>query len=337
MKAIIVCVLVLLGALALGLFYCSNMPGQSPPTSTAALTPEESEISENLQTGCEELAHLIGQRNTIRMQGLDRSREFIARRLGRSNLRLKETAFTSRGEHSVNLEVQIEGTSAKDQILVVGAHYDTASYSPGAGDNASGVVMLLEIARLIAARPHERTIQLVFFDRGSGRFAGTDDTGSYAWATEAKRQNMKIAAMISIDSIGMYLDEPGSQGGPFPLNLCYPDQGNFVFFAGDFGSRQLVQACVQNLRTQGGVPCEGITLPGFLPWLAHSDHYPFAQNDWPSLIVTDTGPMRNTEQGEMTDTFDRLNYPRMAMVTSRLVKLIERLSQRSSSATGSLN
>lgn len=337
LKAILVSVLVLLCAVALGLFYCSSMPGESPPTSTNPLTPEESEVSENLKTGCEELAHLIGQRNTVRMQGLDRTREFIARRLGRSSLRPKETAFTSRGEYSVNIEVEIEGTTAKDQILVVGAHYDTASYSPGADDNASGVAMLLEIARLVGARPHDRTIQLVFFDRGSGRFAGTDDTGSFAWAAEAKRQNKKIAAMISIDSIGMYFEEAGTQSGPFPLSLCYPDQGNFVLFASDFGSRQLVQACVENFRTQGGFPCEGLTLPGFIPWLSHSDHHPFGQNDWPSLVVTDTGPNRNSEHGQMTDTFDRLNYDRMALVTVRLSKLIERLSQRSSSSTGSLN
>lgn len=337
MKAILVCVLVLLCALTLGLFYCTSMPGQSPPTSATALTPEETEISENLKIGCEELAHLIGQRNTIRMQGLDRCREFIVRRLARSNLRPKETAFTSRGEHSVNLEFEIEGTTSKDEFLVIGAHYDTASYSPGADDNASGVAMLLEIARLAGTRSHDRTIQFLFFDRGSERFAGTDDTGSFAWAAEAKKQNKKIAAMISLDSVGMYLDEPGSQGGPFPLNLCYPDLGNFVFFASDFGSRQLVQGCVQNFRTQGGFPCEGITLPGFLPGLSHSDHYPFGEHDWPSMVVTDTGPYRNTEQGEMTDTFDRLNFDRMALVTTRLVKVIERLSQRSSSSTGSLN
>ena len=337
MKAILVCVLVLLCAVALSLFVCTSMPGQSPPTATTPLTPEESEISESLKKGCEELAHLIGQRNSVRMQGLDKAREYLGRRLTRANFRPKETAFSSRGEQATNLEVELEGTTAKDQILVLGAHYDTASYSPGADDNASGVAMLLEIARLLAVRSHDRTIQIVFFDRGSGRYAGTDDSGSYAWAAEAKKQNKKIAAMISLDSVGMYLDEDGSQSGPFPLSVCYPGQGNFLLFASDFSSRQLVQACVQNFRTQGGQPCEGLTLPGFIPWLSHSDHYAFGQNEWPSLVVTDTGPYRNTEHGLMTDTYDRLNYDRMARVTVRLVKLFERLSQRSSSSTGSLN
>lgn len=337
LKTLIACVLVLVGAVALALFYCSSMPGESPPRSKAALTEEEKEVSERLKDQCEELAHQIGQRSTIRMQGLDRAREYIERRLARSTLRAKEVAFSSRGEQAVNLEVEVEGMTTRDEILVVGAHYDTASYTPGADDNASGVSMLLEIARLVGARGHDRTIQFVFFDRGSTRFAASDDSGSYAWAAGAKKLNKKIVGMISIDSVGMFLDAPASQKGPFPLTLCYPDQGNFLLFASDFGSRQLVQACVQNFRTEGGFPCEGITLPAFLPWLAHSDHHPFRQHDWPSLIVTDTGPLRNTEQGQMTDTFDRLNYDRMALVTLRLVKVIERLAQKSSPGTGALN
>ena len=337
MKTFIACVVVLVGVVALALFYCCSMPGQSPPAASTALTPDEREISEHLKVQCEEIAHRIGQRSTIKMQGLDRAREYITQRLARSSMRPKDMVFSSRGEQAINMEVEIEGTTAKDEIVVVGAHYDTASYTPGAGDNASGVSMLLEVARLIGMRSHDRTVQIVFFDRGSSRFAGSDDSGSYHWAAEAKKQNKKVMAMISIDSIGMYLDEPGSQNGPFPVTLMYPGQGNFVMFASDFGSRQLVQACVQNFRVQGGFPCEGITLPGFMPWLAHSDHFPFRQNDWPSLIVTDTGPLRNTEQDQMTDTWDRLNYDRMALVTTRLVKVIERLTQKSSPGTGSLN
>lgn len=337
MKSIIACVLVLLGAVALMLFYCSSMPGQSPPTSTTPLTEEEKEVSQILKDQCEEIAHKIGQRSTAKMSGVDRCRDYIVQRLARSSLRPKDMPFSSRGDQGNNLVVEMEGMGAKDEVLVIGAHYDTAAYTPGGDDNASGVSMLLELGRLLSSRSHDRTIDLVFFDRGSTRFSGSDDSGSYAFASEAKKANRKIAAMISLDSIGMYLDEPGSQHGAFPLSLCYPDQGNFVLFASDFGSRQLVQTCVQNFRVQGGMPCEGVTLPSFLPWLAHSDHHPFRTNDWPSLIVTDTGPLRNTEVGQMTDTFDRLNFDRMALVTLRLIKVIERLSQKSSPGTGVIN
>jgi hypothetical protein len=336
-KTFIAFVLVILGAVALFLFYCSSMPGQSPAVSSGAMTEEEKDTSERLKNECEELAHRIGQRSTVKQEAVQRAREYIGKRLTNYTFHPKETNFSSRGEQGVNLEVEVEGMMAKDEILVVGAHYDTASYTPGADDNASGVAMLIEVARLVSARPHDRTIQLVFFDRGSTRFASTNDAGSYAWAADAKKQGKKIVGMLSLDSVGMFLDQPGSQGGPFPLSLCYPDEGNFIMFAGDFGSRQLVQACVQNFRAQGGVPCEGISLPSFLPWMAHSDHHPFRQNDWPAMIVTDTGTYRNTELGQMSDTPDRLNYDRMAKVTTRLAQIIERLAQKSAPGTGVLN
>lgn len=331
MKAFIASVLVIVGAIALMLFYVSSMPGKSSPLSSTVMTEEEADIAQRLRDECTMLAHQIGQRSTIKHSAADQAREYIGQRLTRSALRPVETMFSSRGEQAVNIEAVSEGTSAKDEVLVVGAHYDTSSYTPGANDNASGVAMLLQIARLVDMKPHDRTVAFVFFERGSARFASTDHTGSFAWARKAQQENKKIVGMISIDSVGLYFDEPGTQGGPFPLSLFYPDQGNFLMFAGDFGSRQLVQACVQNFRSQAGFPCEGLTLPEFLPWLAHSDHYAFRQHDWPALLVTDTGPLRNTEHGQMTDTPDRLNYNRMARATVRMVKLIEYLARRTSS------
>jgi hypothetical protein len=333
MKVFIAFVLVLVGAVALTLFYFSSMPGESSPLSSVPLTEEEADIAERLQDECTMLAHQIGQRSTIKHSAVATARDYIRQRLIRSALRPTDVAFSSRGDQGVNVEAHSEGTLAKDEVLVIGAHYDTASYTPGADDNASGVAMLLQIARLVDAKQHDRTIAFVFFDRGSTRFASTQDTGSHAWATKAKQENRKIVGMISLDSVGLYFDEPATQQGPFPLNLFYPDQGNFLMFVGDFGSRQFVQACVQNFRSQTGFPCEGLTLPDFMPWLAHSDHYAFRKQDWPALLVTDTGPLRNTEYAQMTDTPDRLNYSRMARVTVRLVKLVEVLARRSSSGS----
>ncbi len=142
--------------------------------------------------------------------------------------------------------------------------------------------------------------------------------------------------MLSLDSIGRFLDAPGSQTGPFPLSVAYPKTGNFVLFAGDLGARQLVQTCTETMRSAGGMPCEGATLPGFLPWLDKSDHYAFRQNGWPAIVVTDTGPLRNSEHGLPTDTPDRLSYDRMGIAAVRLVKVVQRLAQ-SGSLSASVN
>jgi len=47
--------------------------------------------------------------------------------------------------------------------LLIGAHYDTVSGSPGADDNASGLVVLLEVASQLSVQPLARPVWLVAF------------------------------------------------------------------------------------------------------------------------------------------------------------------------------
>jgi Zn-dependent M28 family amino/carboxypeptidase len=337
LKVFIALILVVLGAFALTIFYFSHMPGQSPAPTTSAISEEDRGASERIGEVCEALAHEIGQRSTTKSANVVAARELIQQKLHKAGMRPVERGFSSRGNSGVNIEVELEGSASRGEVVVLGAHYDTEPYSPGADDNASGCAMLLELARALYDRPHARTIDIVFFDFGSARFAGTADAGSHFWADEAKRAGKKVAAMLSFDSIGRFLDVPGSQSGPFPLSLAYPKQGNFVLFASDLGSRQLVQTCVEVLRSAGGMPCEGATLPGFLPWLDKSDHYAFRQNGWPAVVVTDTGPLRNSEHGLATDTPDRLSYDRMGIASVRLLKLVERLAQAGAASGVTVN
>jgi Zn-dependent M28 family amino/carboxypeptidase len=337
LKTFISIALVFVGAVALMLFYFTKMPGVSPAMSTAALSEDEKGAADRIGEACEALAHVIGQRSTAKAHNVVAAREYIEQRLGKMGLRTREKAFATRGYQGVNIETEVEGSGSRSEILVLGAHYDTDAYSPGADENASGCAMLFELARALTTRPHDRTIDIVFFDFGSSRFAGSEDAGSHFWAEDARKSGKRIAAMLSIDSVGRFTDAPGSQGGPFPLSLCYPSQGNFLLFVGDIGSRQLVQTSVEMVRAAGGFPCEGITMPGLLPWLDGSDHHAFRQNGWPAMVVTDTGPLRNHEHGTPSDTPDRLNYPRMGVAWSRLLKLVERLAQAGTAGVSVMN
>jgi len=337
LKAILIIVFALVGGIALTLFYFTQMPGKSPPASTARLTEEQKDASERMKETCETLAHQIGQRSTAKAANVLAAKEFLMGRLRKMGLRPAEKSFATRGYSGTNIEARVEGAGSRSEILVLGAHYDTEAYSPGAGDNASGCAMLLEIAHELAARPRDRTIEIVFFDFGSARFAGTDDAGAKFWVEDARRSGKRIAAMLAFDCVGTFKDAPKSQTGPFPLNLCYPSQGNFLLFAGDIGARKLVQACVSTMRANGGFPVEGITLPGVVPGISKSDHYAFRQNGWPAIVVTDTGPFRNPDDGQPSDTPDRLNYDRMAVAWTELVKLVEKLAQAGTPGVSSLN
>ena len=336
MKAFIIFVLVLVGVVAGLLLYVSKMPGASPSGTGGIATEEEKSAADRMHAFCEEVAHVIGHRSTARPQNMMAAREVIKRRLGSYALKPKETSFMSRGSGGMNVEAEIEGGTMKNEVVVLGAHYDTDAYDPGADDDASGCAMLLELAGRLKGQPHDRTIVVAFFDFGSSRFAGTKDSGSWAFAESAAKAGTKIAAMVSLDSIGRFKDEPGSQDGPFLLSTCYPKQGNFLLVESDLGARDLVKSAVTTLRTAGRFPAEGLTVPSFLPWFEVSDHIAFRKHDWPAIVITDTGPYRNPEHGTPSDTPDRLQYDRMAKALTAIEKLVDQLA-RSGGTVVSLN
>jgi Zn-dependent M28 family amino/carboxypeptidase len=336
LKAFIVLVLLLVGAVAAMLFYVSKMPGASPPATGSIASEEEKSAADRMHAFCEEFAHTIGHRSTAKQLNQSAAREVLARRLGSYALKTKETPLSIRGSSGVNVEAEIEGGTSKNEVVVLGAHYDTDAYDPGADDNASGCAMLLELAGYLKNQSHDRTIVIAFFDFGSSRFAGSKDSGSWSWAENAARAGTKIVAMVSLDSVGRFKDDSGSQDGPFPLSLCYPKQGNFLLVESDIGSRELVQSAVTTLRTSGSFPAEGLTVPSFLPWFDVSDHTAFRKHEWPAIVITDTGPYRNPEHGTPNDTPDRLQYDRMAKALMAIEKLVDKLA-RAGTATTSLN
>ena len=64
---------------------------------------------------------------------------------------------------SQNIVIDLSGTDLRDEVLYVGAHHDTQAASPGADDNASGVIGVLELARLLHGCRRRRTIRLISF------------------------------------------------------------------------------------------------------------------------------------------------------------------------------
>jgi len=56
--------------------------------------------------------------------------------------------------------------------------------------------------------------------------------GSRRFARRCRRQDERIVAMLSLETIGYFTDEPGTQNYPPPLGLFYPSQGDFIAFVG---------------------------------------------------------------------------------------------------------
>lgn len=321
-------VLFILALLAGGMLYMTDMPGNSHPKPLPPLTAEERQLQQRLAHHVEVLAGRIGERNIWRYAALGAAANYIVETLQGLGHPVNEQTYAVEGKTARNLEAVIPGTTRPDEIVLLGAHYDSVIGSPGANDNASGVAALLEIARLLAGKPLARTVRLVAFTNEEPPFFTTRKMGSRVYARQAKARGDKIVAMLSLETIGYYDDAKGSQSYPLPFfHLKYPDTGNFIGFVGNLSSRRLVQRCLTAFRRKSDFPSEGAALPGWLPGVYWSDHWSFWREGYPALMVTDTAPFRYPHYHSVHDTPDKLDYPRLARVTVGLAKMTVDLAQ----------
>jgi Zn-dependent M28 family amino/carboxypeptidase len=183
------------------------------------------------------LADEIGERNIWLPQKLNAAAAYIEKVWQEQSFVVQHQEYAARGVESANLIIEIPGISMPDQIIIVGAHYDSVLGSPGANDNGSGVASLLEISRLLAGKKPARTVRLVAFTNEEPPFFLRLDMGSRVYASRSRGRKENIVGMLSRETMGYYSEAPNSQEYPFPFSFFYPHTANFIGFVGNIRSR----------------------------------------------------------------------------------------------------
>jgi len=203
--------------------------------------------------------------------------------------------------------------------IVIGAHYDTVPGSPGADDNATGVAVLLELARDIASGPLKYPVQLVAFDMEEYGYLGSSHH-----AAKYKQQQKSIRLMISLEMLGYCNHNPNSQSYPAGLKYFYPNSGNFIALIGTLRTVPDLINLSGKIR-KSGQPCEWLPVPNrglIVPDTRRSDHVPFWDNGYPAIMVTDTANMRNPHYHGGSDRIETLDLDFLAGVCQGLVEAI---------------
>lgn len=315
-------VVLLCGLLGAGCFSrMVSMPGESYVGPAA--TPDAA-LEASLKADVTQLATGIGERNLMnRPESLERSAEWLSQRLTALGYVVKEEPYRV-GERTVkNLIVEKAGNA---EVIVIGAHYDSAEGTPGADDNASGVAVNLALAEYALKHRTTRTVRFVFFTNEEPPWFRTASMGSEVNAKAARARGDDVKAMLSLETMGYFADAPGSQHYPFPFSIAYPSTGNFIAFVGDSESRELARECVRVFREQGKVPSEGAALPASVKGADWSDHGPFWRQGYRAVMVTDTAVFRNPHYHEPTDVPERVDFRRLALVTEGLFGVVEALA-----------
>jgi len=303
----------------------ARMPGRSHRGPLPALTAQEGEIATRLSRHVETLAGEIGERNLWHLGELRKAADHIRASFAETGDVVAAQEFAVSGLTVANLEAERKGQGPAQEIVVVGAHYDSVVGSPGANDNATGVAALLEVARLLRDTRHRRTLRFVAFVNEEPPFFQGDGMGSLRYARRCRERGENVVAMLSLETMGFYSDAPGSQEYPFPLSLFYPDTADFIAFVGNTRSRSLVRTTLSSFRESTAFPSEGAAVPGLLPGVGWSDHWSFWQAGYPAVMVTDTALFRYAAYHTAEDTPEKVHYDRMARVVAGVARVISRL------------
>lgn len=317
---------VVIGLLAAGLIYTIDMPSKSYSGSFQSLSKVESELRSRLENHVTHLALQIGERNVWRYAELEAAATYIHDSFRELGYLPDIQAYASQGKTVKNIAIERIGNTLPQEIVVVGAHYDSVFGSPGANDNGSGVAALLELARLLKGKQMNRTVRFVAFVNEEPPFSYTEEMGSRVYATQARKRSERISAMLSLETIGYYSDAPGSQHYPFPFSFFYPDTANFIGFVGNLSSRRLVRRSLEAFRRSTPFPSEGVASPGWITGIGWSDHWSFWQAGYPAIMITDTALFRYAHYHAPTDTPDKLDYNRTARVVKGLSHVVEALA-----------
>lgn len=206
--------------------------------------------------------------------------------------------------------------------ILIGAHYDAVPGSPGADDNATGIAVLLEMAREFAAQPLKYPVKLVAFDLEEMGFVGSEH-----YAEKLQQEQQELRLMISLEMLGYCDNSPNSQSYPTGLKYFYPDKGDFIALINNFPALYDTIAIGNSIRKKG-TPCEWLPVPNRglpVPDTRRSDHVPFWDRGYRAIMVTDTANMRNPNYHQKSDTTDTLDLDFLTGVCQSLIAGIRTL------------
>ena len=231
-----------------------------------------------------------------------------------------------------NVEVRLGVAGGEAPLLVVSAHYDSVPGTPGADDNGSGTVVLLELARRLAHRPLDLELALVWFDAEEEGLIGS---GRYVEALRPD-ERQRLMGAINLETLGYTDRRPGSQSQPPGTKALFDpgDRGDFLLIVGNLQSALLGRAVFEGLQTEHGPGFRSelfALLPGagwLVPDSRRSDHARFWDAELPAVMLTDTANLRSPHYHQPTDTVETLDLEFLASAARGVERAVLRLAER---------
>jgi Zn-dependent M28 family amino/carboxypeptidase len=250
-------------------------------------------------------------------EGLERAAAYLTDCMKSYGLDVEDDPIEGVDEKYANIIGKLRQRNPSQKILLVGAHYDTTDVSPGADDNASGVAVMLEVARVLAPSNGKRAIQFVGFTLEEGGFLGSEH-----YARRIRKLKLPFYGAIVLECVGFTDPSPGSQAAPPGLPIRIPDRGNFIGVVGNQSAKGMRDAFEEAGRLYvPALPVTSFLVPGRgeqFPDTRRSDHVPFWDRGHQGILLTDTANFRNPHYHRASDRLETLDLPFMVSVARTL-------------------
>lgn len=319
-KTVVIVLLIAGVLLAAAIFWVTQPTWQDSSNASYQSLADSGHLKEHVKVLSEDY-----RRDSGNSYYLTQVRDYIFEQLSQNlgNVRIQSYVTESGTFH--NVVARIDGE--KDcPLIVVGAHYDTFRDYPGADDNASGVAAIIELSRMFSEQGGDKNsskmspkcpVELVAYANEEPPFFRTKGMGSYVHAESLSRSNTDIRMMISLETIGYFSDEPNSQQYPVDeLKYIYSDVGNFITIVGDLSQVGVVRDLKSGMQSFMTTEVYSINAPVKLAGIDFSDHRSYWEFGYPAVMVTDTAFNRNLNYHTREDTYEKLDYQRMADVVN---------------------
>lgn len=292
----------------------------SPTCEPGAVAPER------LEAHVRALSETFHPRDSTHPENLERVAEYLVEHLTRAGGQVESQPYRVGGRSYRNVIARFGPETG--ERLIIGAHYDSAGPLPGADDNASGVAGLLELATLLGQSPPPIRVDLVGFTLEEPPYFRTEHQGSRVHARSLREAGVRVRAMLSLEMIGSFTDAPDSQRYPVKqLEWRYPSTGHFIAVVGELNDGGLVREVATAMLGASPLPVESLNVPASIQGVDFSDHASYWAEGYRAAMITDTAFFRNPRYHQPEDTWDTLDYGRMAQVVQGVNCAVRALAQ----------
>ena len=273
------------------------------------------------------LAVDIGPRPVTNELSIKKTESYITNYFKNIGLQVQLQQYKYGNYDITNIITGSQKNLLSSKYYVIGAHYDSVPETYGADDNASGIAVLLELARYTMQEKISLPVRFVAFTAEEPPTFSTHYQGSKVFVKSALENKDEILGAIILEMVGYTSNE---QAYPLVLKwMGYPSKGNFIGIVGNRKSKKFGQSIFQSFKKNEQLPVETLFVPfngRILPDTRLSDHSPFWDAGLSAVMITDTAFFRNPNYHTPKDTFDTLDYFFMAELVKSLLITLKKLS-----------